>query len=98
MDSWKLTSKFTAELGLRYAWNMTPSEAQDRYRALVPVAGIATSTIVPISEPYAQNNKNFQPRVGFAWNVFQNTVSAWRVWHAGGSADNRCSNWIDCEP
>ena len=74
MDSWKLTPKLTAELGLRYAWNMTPSEAQDRYRALVPVAGIAASTIVPISEPYAQNNKNFQPRVGFAWNVFQNTV------------------------
>lgn len=74
MDSWKLAPKFTAELGLRYAWNMTPSEALDRYRALIPVPGIATSTIVPISEPYSQNNKNFQPRVGFAWNVFQNTV------------------------
>src|SRR5689334_21214365 len=73
MDSWKVTSKLTAELGLRYAWNMTPSEAVDRYRALIPVAG-AGSTIVPISEPYAQNNKNFQPRVGFAWNVLQNTV------------------------
>jgi hypothetical protein len=73
MDSWKVTSKLTAELGLRYAWNMTPSEAQDRFRALIPAAG-AGSVIVPISDPYAQNNKNFQPRVGFAWNVFQSTV------------------------
>ncbi len=74
MDSWKVTSKLTAELGLRYAWNMTPSEAQDRYRALIPVAGVAASTIVPITQPYAQNNKNFQPRVGFAWNLMSNTV------------------------
>jgi hypothetical protein len=73
MDSWKLTSKFTAELGVRYSWNMTPSEALDRFRALIPVAGTG-STIVPISNPYAQNNTNFQPRVGFAWNVLENTV------------------------
>lgn len=74
MDSWKITSKLTTELGLRYAWNMTPTEAQDRYRALVPVAGVATSTIVPITQPYGQNNKNFEPRVGFTWNMFGNTV------------------------
>ncbi len=73
MDSWKVTSKLTAELGVRYAWNMTPTEALDRFRALVPMAG-AGSTIVPISQPYGQNSTNFQPRVGFAWNVFHNTV------------------------
>lgn len=73
MDSWKVTSKFTAELGLRYAWNMTPSEALDRFSALTPIAG-AGSIIAPVSEPYAQNNKNFQPRVGFAWNLLQSTV------------------------
>src|SRR5579864_7715969 len=55
MDSWKVTAKLTAEVGLRYAWNMTPSEAMDRFRALIPVPG-AGSTIVPISDPYAQNN------------------------------------------
>jgi hypothetical protein len=73
MDSWKVTSKLTAEVGLRYSWNMTPSEAQDRFRVLIPVPG-AGSTIVPTSQPYAQNNTNFQPRLGFAWNVFENTV------------------------
>ncbi len=73
MDSWKLTSKFTAELGVRYSWNMTPSEAVNRFRVLIPVAG-AGSMLVPTSTPYAQNNTNFQPRVGFAWNIFENTV------------------------
>jgi hypothetical protein len=72
-DSWKMSSKLTLELGVRYAWNMTPSEAMDRFTAFVPAAG-AGSTLVPISQPYAQNNKNFQPRVGFAWNILQNTV------------------------
>jgi hypothetical protein len=73
MDSWKVTPKLTAELGLRYSWNMTPTEAQDRYRTLLPVAGTG-STIVPTSDAYAQNSTNFQPRIGFAWSVRENTV------------------------
>lgn len=74
MDSWKLTSRFTAEVGLRYSWNMTPSEAQDRFFALTPVAAPGVGVVAVKSEPYAQNNTNFQPRVGFAWNVRENTV------------------------
>ncbi len=56
---------------------MTPSEAMDRFRVLVPVADPvagAGSSLLPLSQPYAQNNLNFQPRVGFAWNMFSNTV------------------------
>jgi hypothetical protein len=74
MDSWKVTSKLTAELGLRYSWNMTPSEAQDRFLVLTPVLAPGVGGIAPSSEPYAQNNTNFQPRIGFAWNVLENTV------------------------
>ena len=73
MDSWKVTSKLTAEIGLRYSWNMTPSEAENRFNVLLPVAGTG-STIAPLNTPYSQNNTNFQPRAGFAWNVFTNTV------------------------
>jgi outer membrane receptor protein involved in Fe transport len=71
-DSWKIRSSLTLELGLRYAWNMTPSEAQDRFSTVVPAAGGGT-IITPGSEPYRQNAKNFEPRVGFAWDVFRNS-------------------------
>lgn len=67
-DSFKLKSYLTLELGLRYAWNMTPSEAQGRFVTFDPT----TVSLIPVSEPYAQNNKNFQPRVGFSWDLFRN--------------------------
>jgi hypothetical protein len=69
-DTWKVNSSLTLELGLRFAWNMTPTEALDRYRTLLVSPG-AGSVIVGTSEPYAQNH-HFQPRVGFSLDVFHN--------------------------
>jgi hypothetical protein len=81
MDSFKASSYLTVELGLRYAWNMTPSEGQDRFVNFVP-GGAFGSMLVPTTEPYAQNNKNFQPRVGFAWDVFHNGKTLLRSGYA----------------
>jgi hypothetical protein len=69
MDSFKLKPFLTLELGIRYAWNMTPTEASGRFFNFVP-GGATGSMLVPVDEPYAQSNKNFQPRIGFAWDVF----------------------------
>jgi len=69
MDSWKVRSSLTFELGLRYAWNMSPSEAQNRFATVVPAVSGGT-IIQQTSQPYQQNNKNFEPRVGFAWDIF----------------------------
>ena len=66
-DSFKLKPSLTLELGLRYSWNMTPSEARGRFVNFDP----ATVSLVPAPSPYGQNNKNFQPRLGFAWDVFR---------------------------
>ncbi len=75
-DSWKFSNSLTLEMGLRYAWNMTPSEALNRFVVFVPVPGTTTAQLLPTDSPYAQNNKNFQPRVGFSWDVFHtgNTI------------------------
>jgi hypothetical protein len=81
MDSFKFRPSFTLELGIRYAWNMSPSEAQNRFTAFVP-GGATGSMLVPISQPYAQNNKNFQPRVGFAWDVLHNGKTVLRAGYA----------------
>ena len=67
-DSWKFSQRLTLELGLRYDWNQTPTEALDRFANLVITNGQAN--LVRTSSPYNQNNMNFQPRLGFALDVF----------------------------
>lgn len=69
MDSFKMKPYFTWELGIRYGWNMTPTEADGRFVNFVP-GGQFGSMLVPDSNPYGQQNANFQPRVGFAWDLF----------------------------
>ena len=65
-DSYKIRPYLTLELGLRYAWNMTPNEAMGRFVTFDPAA----DSLIRVGDPYSQNDKNFQPRVGFAWDVF----------------------------
>jgi hypothetical protein len=69
-DSFKLKPAFTLELGLRYSWNMTPSEAKNRFVVFDPATSSLLQEGSGFSDVYTQNNKNFQPRVGFAWDLF----------------------------
>lgn len=77
-DSFKWKSNFTFNFGLRYEWNSTPSEARDRFTNF----DLASGTLFTAPHPYHTNNKNFQPRIGFAWDPFKDGKTSVRAAYA----------------
>ena len=69
-DSYKWRPNLTFGLGLRYEWNMTPSERYDRFIVFDQRQNSLVRAGADFDEIYHQNNKNFQPRLGFAWDPF----------------------------
>jgi Carboxypeptidase regulatory-like domain/TonB dependent receptor len=68
-DSITLRSNLTLELGLRYEWHVTPTERDNKF----VVFDAATVSLLRVgvdmdNEIYEQNNRNFEPRVGLAWD------------------------------
>jgi hypothetical protein len=70
-DNYKWQSNLTLELGLRYDWNMTPGERYDRFIVFDPRSASLVRVGQGLDGIYHQNNKNFQPRLGFAWDPFK---------------------------
>ena len=77
-DSFKWKPNFTFNFGLRYEWNSTPSEARGRFTNF----DLTTGTLFPSPQPYHTNNKNFQPRIGFAWDPFNDGKTSIRAAYA----------------
>jgi len=70
-DSYKARPNLLLELGLRYDWNGTPVEAENRFVVFDPIA----DSLVRVgaggpSKAYKQNALNFEPRIGLAWDIF----------------------------
>ncbi len=73
-DSWKVASRLTLDLGVRYDWNGTPTEAENRFVIFNPVADSLQQVGVSggPSHAYNESARNFEPRAGFAWDPFGN--------------------------
>lgn len=75
-DDWRVTSRLTLNLGLRYEFNTSPVESQGIQTTVlnpgstVSVVGGPTWTNPLVSEPYLGNPSlhNFSPRLGFAYD------------------------------
>lgn len=86
-DDWKIKSNLTINLGVRYEPTTVLKDAQGRITSLAsitddaPVCGVQFTAPIPTTPgsscgsvgPYYKNPtlRNFEPRVGFAWDPFK---------------------------
>jgi hypothetical protein len=70
MDDWRARPNLTVNLGLRYEAATVPSEVQGKLSNLPSL----TSTTPRLGNPFFSNptKRDFEPRVGFAWDPFGN--------------------------
>jgi Carboxypeptidase regulatory-like domain/TonB dependent receptor len=81
-DSWKIKPTLTLELGLRWDWNGTPTEAQNRFVVFDKASGTLKQLGSGIDEVYQQNVGLVQPRLGFAWDIFGDSKNVLRGGYA----------------
>ena len=81
-DNFKVRPNLTLELGLRYDWNMTPTERFDRFVGFDPATRSLVRVGSGLDKVYHENNKNFQPRVGIAWDPFNDGKTSVRAAYA----------------
>jgi len=81
-DNYKVRPNVTLELGLRYDWNMTPTERYDRFVVFDPATRSLLRVGSGIDKVYKENNKNFEPRVGIAWDPFNDGKTSVRAAYA----------------
>ena len=71
-DNFKAAPTLTLEYGLRFEWNGTPVEGENRFTIFNPstvtLTQVGTNGLAANSA-YKQNY-NYEPRLGFAWDVF----------------------------
>jgi outer membrane receptor protein involved in Fe transport len=84
-DDWRWKSNLTLNLGLRYEMTSVPTETNGKITVLrtltdaLPICGVAVAGCAGTG-PFFNNptTKNFEPRIGFAWDPLRNGKMAVR--------------------
>ena len=84
-DAWKVRPDLTVQLGLRYDWYATPTEAENRFVVYDPV----TNSLQHVGQggtgpsiAFNQSALNFEPRIGLAWDTLHNGRTVMRAAYA----------------
>ena len=88
-DDWRITSRVTLNLGLRYEFSSVVSDSQGRMTNFVPNVGVL-QVGHGINKPYQSNGTNFAPRIGVAWDPTGNGKTVVR---AGAGITYALINW-----
>lgn len=77
-DDWKVTPRLTVNLGLSDQWASNPVEIRHAMTALL---NTPFGPYTPVNHPFASNpsTRNYNPRVGVAWDPFQHHKTSIRA-------------------
>lgn len=65
-DDWRVTRRFTVNLGLRYEYNTAWTEGHGRLQNF----DVATQSFLPMGQTYNAPKGDFAPRIGFSYDPF----------------------------